>query len=164
MGDKELNIKNQTYYFLDGMIDIKNVHSNLLKIHKKCYKDFDIYYINYITIKKFNDCSVNPLYLIIRSASGYFKEENGKKYLILDLIEKCEEVCSGIRSEIKTINGGKEAFYEEDYARIGVNTDGNIPLNKLLKFPTLIIIIGCVLQKGEKLYPQVYSDECLYES
>ena len=30
MGEtKELNIKNQTYYFFDDMINIKNFHSNL---------------------------------------------------------------------------------------------------------------------------------------
>ena len=84
MGEtKELNIKNQTYYFLDDMIDIKYFHSNLLKIDKKPYKDIDIYYIGYITIKKIGDYenmySVNPLYLIINSATGYFKEKNGEK-------------------------------------------------------------------------------------
>ena len=42
---KEINIKNQTYYFFDDMIDIKNFHSNLLKIDKKLDKDIDIYYI-----------------------------------------------------------------------------------------------------------------------
>ena len=78
MGEtKELNIKNQTYYFLDDMIDIRNFQPNLLKIDKKPYKDSNIYHINYITIKKFSDCknihSVNPLYLIIHSATGYFK-------------------------------------------------------------------------------------------
>ena len=56
MGEKELNIKNQTYHFLDDMIDIKKIHSDLLKIHKEYCKDFDIYYINYLTIKKFSDC------------------------------------------------------------------------------------------------------------
>ena len=114
---KELNIKNQTYYFLDDMIDIKNFHSNLLKIDKKPYKDVDIYYIGYITIKKFSDCenihSVNPLYLIIHSATRYFKEKNGEKYLILDSTEKYKEAFSEIRSEIKKINGGKELFYEK---------------------------------------------------
>ena len=46
MGEtKELKIKNQTYYFYDNMIDIKNLESNLLKIDKKLYEDFDIYYI-----------------------------------------------------------------------------------------------------------------------
>ena len=83
MGEtKELNIKNQTYYFLDDMIDIKNFHSNLLKIDKKPHKDIDIYYIGYITIKKFSDYenihSVNPLYLIFHSATGYFKEKYGE--------------------------------------------------------------------------------------
>ena len=53
---KELNIKNQTYYFFNDMINIQNFHSNLLKIDKKPYKDFDIYYVGYITIKKIGNC------------------------------------------------------------------------------------------------------------
>ena len=42
---KELNIKNQTYYFFNDMINIKTFHSNLIKIDKKPYKDVDIYHI-----------------------------------------------------------------------------------------------------------------------
>ena len=76
---KEINIKNQPYYFFDDMINMKNFHSNLLKIGKKLYKDTDIYYIGYIAINKFGDCenvhSVNPLYLIIHFATGYFKKK-----------------------------------------------------------------------------------------
>ena len=73
-------------------------------------------------------------------------------------------VFSGIKTEIERINGGKELFYEKNYARIGVNTDDNdVPLNKPLKFPTLTIIIRCVFQEGEKLYPQIYLDEYLYK-
>ena len=45
---KELDIKNRTYYFLNDIIDIRNFHSNLLKIDKKSHKDIDIYYIGYI--------------------------------------------------------------------------------------------------------------------
>ena len=36
----QLNIKNNTYYFYDDIIDIKNLQSDLLKIDKKPYKDF----------------------------------------------------------------------------------------------------------------------------
>ena len=139
----------------------------MLKIDKKQHKGIDIYYIGYVIIKNFGDCenirSVNPLYLIIYSATGYFKEKYGEKYLILDSTEKYDEVFSGIKKEIETINGGKELFYEKNYARIGVNTDDDVPLNKPLKFPTLTIIIRCVFQEGEKLYPQIYLDECLYK-
>ena len=53
-----------------------------------------------------------------------------KKYLILDSTEKNKEVLSEIKSEIKAINGGKELFYENNYARIGVNTKDAKPLNK----------------------------------
>ena len=38
------------------MINIKNFRSDLLKIDKKPYKDVEIYYIGYITIKSFGDC------------------------------------------------------------------------------------------------------------
>ena len=69
----------------------------------------------------------------------------------------------GIRSKIKTLNGGKELFYKENYAKIEINTDDDLPLNRPLKFPTLTIIIRCAFQDGEKLYPQIWLDECLYE-
>ena len=90
------------------------------------------------------------MYLIIHSATGYFKEENGEKYLITDSAEEYEEVFSEIKSEIKMINDGEEIFYEENYSRIGVNTDDDIPLNKPIKFPTLAIIIRCVFEESGK--------------
>ena len=165
---KELNIKNQTCYFYDDMIDTRKCQSNLLKIDKKPYKDIDIYYIGYITIKKFdndhkNIHCVNPLYLIFQSVTGHFEEKIGEKYLILDPTEKYDEAFSAIKSEIETINGGKKMYYEKNYARIGVNTDDDIPMNKQIKFPSLTIIIRCVFQSGKKLCPQIYLDECLYE-
>ena len=161
---KALNIKNQTYYFFNDMINLQNFQSNLLKIDKKHCKGFNIYNKIY---KKICNCknihSVNSLYLLIGPATGYFTEKNGEKYLILDTIDKYEEVFSGIKSEIETINGGEKMYYEKHYAKAGVNTDDNIPLNKKLKFPSLTIIIRCVFQNGKKLCPQVYLDECLYE-
>ena len=168
MGEvKETNIKNQTRNFFDDIIDIRNFHSNLLEIDKKSQEDIDIYYIGYITIKKFSDCenihSINPLYLIINSTTGYLKKKNDEKYLIIDSTGKYEEVFSGVRSEIKTLIGGKELFYGKNYARIKVDTDDDLLLNKPLKLPTLTIIIRCVFQKGEKLYPQIYLDDCLLE-
>ena len=86
---KKINIKNRGYDFCDDMINIKNFHSNLLKIDKKSHEDIDIYYIGYIMIKKFSDCenihSANPLYLIIYSVTGHFKEKYGEEYLIIEI-------------------------------------------------------------------------------
>ena len=106
MGEvKEINIKIQTYYFFGGMIDIKNFHLNLLKIDKKSHEDIDIYYIGYITTKKFSDCenihSVNSLYLIIHSATGHLKEKNDEKYLIIDSTEKYQEIFLRLYQKLK---------------------------------------------------------------
>ena len=55
-GTKQLNIKNETCYFFNDIINMKNFQSNLLKIDKKSYQNFNIYYTGYITIKKYGDC------------------------------------------------------------------------------------------------------------
>ena len=66
---KQINIKNRTYYFYNDQINLKDFDAKLLKIDKKDYKDIDIYYIGYVTVKKIVNCnninSVNPFYLMI---------------------------------------------------------------------------------------------------
>ena len=98
---KQIEIKNRTYYFYNDMINIGVFDSNLLKIDKKLYKDTDIYYIGYITIKEMDDCknicSVNPLYLIIGKVDGHIdynsvKEKNESKYLVFDSTDENKEV------------------------------------------------------------------------
>ena len=42
---KQINIKNQTYYFYNDIIDLENFDAELLKINKKSYKDIGIYNI-----------------------------------------------------------------------------------------------------------------------
>ena len=80
MGEtKQINIKNRSYYLYNNLIDLKDFDAKSLKIDKKSYKNIDIYYIGYITIKKIDDYesiySVNPLYLRIDHAIGYIAEE-----------------------------------------------------------------------------------------
>ena len=55
------------------MINIKNFHSNLLKIDKMSHKNIDINYIGYVPMKdsKYaNIHSVNSLYLTIGEVDG----------------------------------------------------------------------------------------------
>ena len=85
---KQIDIKNRTYYFYNGIINIKKFDLILLKIDKKSYKDIGIYNIGYIAIKKNDACknvySVNPLYLIVNHENGYIEEKGENKYLIFD--------------------------------------------------------------------------------
>ena len=63
------------------MINIEDFDLDLLKIDKKSYKNINIYYIGYITMKDFDYVrvnSVNPLYIIIDEADGYIEEKEWK--------------------------------------------------------------------------------------
>ena len=61
------------------MINIRNFDSKLLKTDKKSYKNSDIYYIEYITMKNIDNYesihSVNLLYLITGEVDGYIEEK-----------------------------------------------------------------------------------------
>ena len=135
MGEtKQINIKNRTYYFYNGQIDLKYFDARLLKVDKKDYNEIDIYYIGYVAIKKIGDYnninSVNPLYLMINQMIGHFEcnsiecnsveEKNENKHLVLDeidenkeILNKYEEVWDDVKKEIETINGGKKLNMEK---------------------------------------------------
>ena len=43
---KYISIKNHTYYFFNDFINIKNFHSNNIKIEERSYKNILIYYMD----------------------------------------------------------------------------------------------------------------------
>ena len=162
---KQINIKNQTYYFYNDIIDIENFDAKLLKIDKKSYKDIDIFNIGYVTKKKIGNCmninSANPLYLSINRVNGYTEEKYSNKYLVFDstdeskeLLKKYNDIFNGIMSKIREIDGDW-LEYAKDYMKIKINSDDDLPLNKSLKFRLMTITIRCVFKEDNKLYPQV---------
>ena len=155
MAIRQLNIKGRTYYFYNDLINIKNFNSNNLKLDKKSVLGNDVYYIGYITKKnpQWNVNGVNPLYLMINRIKGHFEEVDEDKYLIIssengDIMQKCQEVFDGIKEIMKKINDyGYPIKYDDNYMKIKFNTDDHIPLNKIIYFPTITIIIRSVTKK-----------------
>ena len=47
--------------------------------------------------------------------------------------------------------------------KIKFDSDDNLPLNKILKFRVLTIIIRNIFEKDGKYYPRIFLDDCLYE-
>ena len=112
--------------------------------------------------------SVNPLYLNIAHLNGYIKEKGVNKYLVFDSTDENKEllkkydVFNRIRDIIKEINSN-DCDYEKDYMKITFNSDDDLPLNKSLRFTLMTITIRCVFEENDKLYPQVFLDDALYE-
>ena len=169
---KEINIEECTYYFYNDIIDIETFDSKNLKLDKNTYKDFDIYNIGYVTIKKIGDWydvnGVNPLYLHIDNASGYIKDDGTHKYLIFDstdenkeLLKRYDNVFNGLIDKIKKIDDDW-LEYTKDYTKIKFNSDDNLPVNKQLKFYQMTITIRCVFSEDNKIYPQVFLDGAFY--
>ena len=168
---KEINIKNRTYYFWNDQIYINNFDVKNLKLDKKKVMDVNVYYIGYVTKKpEYNDDSVNPLYLTVSELDGFIDEKNGNKYLNIslkdsnnDILIKYVEVWSGIKDKIKMINNDSVVEYDKDYMKIKFDSDHNLPLNKVLKFHALTIIIRIVFERDGKYYPQIFLDEALVD-
>ena len=68
-----------------------------------------------------------------------------------------------IKHLIETINGGKKGDYEKNFMKIKLNSDDNLPLNKMLKLHMLTVIVRSVFEEHDKYYPQFFLCDCLYE-
>ena len=105
------------------MTDIANFDPKLLKKDKKSYKNNDIYYIRYITMKDFDYVkikSVKLLYLIISEVDGHIEEKNGSKYFFYDsaelrsteenkkVLKRYTKLWDEIKNEIETIHRSKK--------------------------------------------------------
>ena len=106
---------------------------------------------------------------MINRIKGHFEEKYGDKYLIIssengDIMQKYQEVFDGIKEIIEKTNDYSQPIkYHDNYMKMKFNTDDNIPLNKIIHFLTITIIIRSVTQKDGKYYLQLFLDGCLYE-
>ena len=129
---RQINIKNRTYYFYNDPINLKDFDVRLLKVDKKNYKEIDIYYIGYVTVKKIANCnninSVNPLYLMIDKMIGHFEEKNGNKYLVLDDVDENKEVSKKLKKfgkvlkkRLKRLMAAKKLNMGKTLKKLGLN-------------------------------------------
>ena len=111
---------------------------------------------------------MNPLYLLLDEIDGFIKfnsveEKKGSKCLNISLtdsnrkvLKKYADIWSEIKDQIRKINNGKLGEYRRGYIKIKLNSDDDLPLNKILKFRILTIIIRSIFEEDGKYYPQVF--------
>ena len=69
---------------------------------------------------------------------------------------------SKIRDLIRPITK-KSDDYDEKYIKIKFNSDDELPLNKTIEIPSMIIVVRAVFHENNKYYAQIFLDECLYK-
>ena len=51
-----------------------------------------------------------------------------------------------------------------DWNKIRFSSDIDLPIDTLIDFHALTVVINCVIEKRGKCWPEIHLDECLYES
>ena len=51
----------------------------------------------------------------------------------------------------------------DGFGKIRFNSDIDLPLETLIHFKILTIVIRCIIKKHDKYYPEIYLDKCLYD-
>ena len=152
---KEINTKKTNILLFDDMINIKNFDPNEIKIDRKYYNDFTIYYIGYVTMKDHlnNIHSVNHLCLIFNKVDGYTEKRNENKYLVFASTDKNKEVptkytelWNKIKDMIEEIDG-KLCGFKKGVIKSRFDSDDDLPLIKILKLHNVTIVFRSVFEE-----------------
>ena len=162
---KSLKIKYKSYYFWNDIIFLDDFDIKFVKIVKRESRiGVYIYYIGYVVNKlEYDINSVNPLYLTIKSLLGHVEKIDGSsdRYLVID---KSNIEVTNVFNTLREYT--EDNFFLDKvngFDKIRFSSDIDLPLDTLISFHALIIIIRCVIKKDDKYYPESYLDECLYD-
>ena len=151
-----LDIKNRLFTLFAKVVNILDFNPKRLSNQKAGSGDMYIYYINY---------NKNPFYLVIDDLKGYFKENNGNKYLTMIFKSKSQKMMyTRIWEEIKKVINEVDEFsnYDKNYDVISFDTDDILSLNSIINIYSITIIIKPVFKDNNKFYPQIYLTDCRY--
>ena len=177
---KSLNIKNESMFYSNDMIQLNNFDSRLLKINKRENRENNnIYYISYkINKPEHNINSINNLYFVVNYLYGTIERIDGSKdrYLVVDknrLINKENidlfyDLWDAIINKIKYLRGDNVMFDDneviiKDWNKIRFSSDVFIPNDVLINFHSLVTVINYVIEKNDEFIPEIYIDKAYFE-
>ena len=129
----------------------------------------NIYYIDYFYLD--DDCiEVKPFHFAINDIYGYSEENIGKKYLNIDhtynnkkILQKYMLLWDYTKGIIENEGGKPFSDFVKDNMIFKIDTDDDIPLNKVLK-SDVVILLKSAIENDFDYYPQVYLEECKYKN
>ena len=77
-------------------------------------------------------------------------------------LKNMKKLWNKIRNLIRSMTRNSDD-YDEKYRKIKFNSDDELPLNKMIKISSMIIVVKVVFYENTKYYPQVFLDVCLYK-
>ena len=145
---KEIDIKNRTsYYFNDIRPKNRDIYcSDVLldgKLYKKNYENILIYDISYKT-----STGAKPLRIMFDEIDGLIKIHNRIRYLVLFDYGWCDKICDRIKYLISEKCGITDSI-NHNFARIRIDLYNSLPIEKILTFHNIIMLIKSVVNKNK---------------
>ena len=173
---KSLKIKNESNYFWNDMVYLDEFDLDSVKVNKRELRiNTNIYYIGYEMDKQqYNINSVNRLYLIVKDLVARVEKIKGSedRYLVFDenikeIMSVFDKLFNFVENNIKKDLSDKVSFGGDakiiPYNKLRFSYDVDLPLDRPIKLHSLIIVVNCIVCKGNKLYPEIYLDEGIFE-
>ena len=166
----EVNIKNKKYNYAEkNVIKLNDISGCLINITRKESMGINIYYIDHYYLED-DDIELKPFYFAINDVYGYFEENIGKKYFNIDntynnkkILQKILFLSEYIKDIIENKGGKPFSDFFKDNMAFKIDTNDDIPLNKVLKFD-VVILLKSAIEKDFDYYQQVYFEECKYKN
>ena len=171
---KSLKVKNESCYCWGDMIYLEDFEAKFVKVVKRESRiDADIYYVSYGSENK----RVSALYLILRDLLSNIEPIKGSKdeYLVIDeskkkVLDVFDRLFKFVGGKIDKINSDNDFFGIKasdkiiGYDKLRLCTDLELPIDKVIEFHSLTVVVSCVIKKGGKFYPEIYVDEGIFDA
>ena len=153
-----IKIKDPLFTYHAQLVNILDLNPKILSIEKVCAINDELERIYYVKYGGY------PFYLVIDNLKGYFKyfKEQELKFIVED--QRKRKIYK-IKERINSIGGVNFRFsdYSKDCNVIRFNTDDTLPLDAMVNFYSMTIVIRSVYQTFlDRFYPQIYLKNCIY--
>ena len=146
-GVKEIDNKNRACYYFDDIIKDIDINFSDILLDEKLYENISVYHISYKT-------STNPKSLRIRfdNTDGFIKLRGGEfKHLVLFDYGLFNKICDKIKYLISEKSGITDII-NHNFGKIRIDSYHSLPIEKILTFHNIIILIKSVVNKNKNEY------------
>ena len=149
---REIDIENRACYYFDDIMRVKDREigfSDILSdntIYKEKYENILIYDISNKTL-----AGAKPLRVRFNKIDGFIKIYDEIRYLVLFDCSCCDEICDRIKYLISEKSGITDSIIHS-FSRIRTDSYDSLPIEKILTFHDMIILIKSVINKYKNHY------------
>ena len=158
---KDIDIKNRTCYYFDRIMTDRDIYSGDILWDKKSYETYENILIYDISDKTATDAK--PLRIRFDEIDGFIKIYDEIRYLALFDYEWFDKICYRIKYLTSQKSGITDSI-NHNFGRIRIDAYNFLPIEKIMTFYNVIILIKSVVNKNKnEYYYNIFLEKGLYK-